>query len=73
MRKITLWIDPWNGGLRVGPDFWNSPRDAYESESCPFNRVSREVGDKIAARVGDMVPQSPGEFSHVEVEESDLS
>ncbi len=66
--QLTLWNDPRDCGLRVETGHIRHPRDFHEGNPGSFSRVSREVEDWIREQVGDMLPQHPGEVSHVEIE-----
>jgi hypothetical protein len=65
--KLTLWNDPKDCGLRIEVGHYRSPRDAHESNRSLFPRVSEHTANSLAEEIGDMMPEHPGEVSHVEI------
>ncbi len=68
---LTLWNDPHDCGLRAEVGFWACPRDAHAADRSLFPRVTRERQAALVAAFGDMVPEHPGEVSHVELDACD--
>jgi len=65
MKKVTVWLDPHDAGLRVERGHWIEPREAKEQRPHLFQRPSAEVASKLAQCAGALMPKSPGEFAWI--------